>query len=161
MRDLVTVVGYVNLVGFVLLGAIGLRQWRSRRDSAAAWVALTFGALAFVVLAARLVPKHPHAFWELALQRVDIAVLVLFPYLLFRFTMAFGDPPRQLYRFVSAMSVALVVWTFALPHIPASDEKRPAVFTAYLVVFLVHWTILSVASAWLLWSAGRQQPTVA
>jgi signal transduction histidine kinase len=161
VRDLVTIVGYVNLVGFVLLGAIGVRQWRSRRDSAAAWVALTFAALAFVVLAGRLVPKHPHAFWELALQRVDIAVLVLFPYLLFRFTMAFGHPPRQLFRFVSTMSVALVVWTFALPHIPAPDEKRPVVFTAYLVVFLVHWTILSVASAWLLWNAGRRQPTVA
>ena len=46
MRGLVTVVGYVNLVAFVVLGAVGVRQWRSRRDVAAAWVALTFAALA-------------------------------------------------------------------------------------------------------------------
>ena len=161
MRGLVTVVGYVNLVAFVVLGAVGVRQWRSRRDVAAAWVALTFAALAFVVIAGRLVPKHPHAFWELALQRVDLALLVVFPYLLFRFTMAFGDPPRRLFRFVSAMTVGLVVWTFALPHIPASGQKRSVMFTAYIVVFLIHWTVLSVSSASLLWKAGRRQPTVA
>jgi signal transduction histidine kinase len=161
VRDLVTVVGWVNLVAFVVLGAVGVRQWRARRDRAAWWVALTFGALALVVVVGRLITEHPHGFGELAAQRIAVALLVLFPYLLFRFTMAFGTPARSLYRFVSAMSVLLVIWTFALPHFPESGEKRSAVFDVYLAAFLVHWTVLSVAAARQLWRAGRPQPTVA
>jgi signal transduction histidine kinase len=161
MRELVQVVGYVNVVAFCVLGAVAVAQWRIRRDRAAAWIALAFGALALVVLVGRAIPKHPHGFGEVAAQRLDIAVLVLFPYLLFRFTMAFREPSHRLYQFVSSMSIVLVVWTFALPHFPTDGERRSGVFTAYLVVFLIHWTVLSVASAWRLWWAGRGQPTVA
>jgi signal transduction histidine kinase len=161
VHELVQVVGYVNLVAFVALGVIAVRHWRQRRDRAAAWIALAFAALAVVVLVARAVPKHPHAFAELFAQRLDVAVLVVFPYLLFRFTIEFRDPPRRLYLFVSALSVALVIWTFALPHFPEEGQSRPPEFIAYLVVFLVHWVVLATTSSWLLWTAGLRQPSVA
>src|SRR4051812_28262635 len=128
MSELVQVVAYVNLVAFVALAVVAVLQWRMRRDRAAAWVALCFGALAVVVLLGQLIPEHPGSFGSNLLLRIDIAFLVVFPYLLFRFTMALGRPDRRLYAFVSAMTVILVIWTFALPHIPERGEPRSVAF---------------------------------
>jgi signal transduction histidine kinase len=161
MSELVQVVAYVNLVAFVALAVVAVLQWRTRRDRAAAWAALCFGALAVVVLLGQVIPEHPGSFGSNLLLRIDVAFLVVFPYLLFRFTMAFGPPDRRLYAFVSAMSVILVIWTFALPHFPERGEPRSVAFNVYVVFFVIHWAVLSVASAWRLWRAGRRQPTVA
>src|SRR5207248_2794558 len=59
------------------------------------------------------------------------------------------------------LALVLVVWTFLLPSIPQAGEKRPPVFIAYLVVFIIHWAVLSTVSAFRLWRAGAAQPTVA
>ena len=126
MHALVQVVGIVNLVAFAGLAAIAIRQWRRRRDTAAAWVALSLAALAFVATIGRLLPTHPHGFSEGALARVELAVLVLFPYLLYRFTTAFREAPGILQRFVNVMTSIMVVWSFALPRLPATGEHRPA-----------------------------------
>ena len=159
--SLTDVIGYFNLVAFAALGIIAIREWRRRRQRAAAWAAASFGALGIVVVLGQLVPDDPEGFVEIALQRVDIAVLVVFPYLLYRFTTAFRMAPRPLEWVVSLATAALVVWTFALPDVPESGEPRPAWFWAYLVAFLVHWTALSVVVAGRLWRAGRGQPSVA
>jgi signal transduction histidine kinase len=148
-------------VVFVALAAVTGIQWSRRRDSAAGWVALAFLTLGIVVLAGKLLPQHPHNLGEKAFLRFDLALLVVFPYLLFRFTTAFQRPVLALSRFVVVMTVALVVWSFALPSIPQSGESWPALFTAYAVLFLVHWTVLTVASSVTLWRAGRGQPSVA
>jgi signal transduction histidine kinase len=155
------VFGYVNLIAFTALGAVAIGQWRSRHDRAAGWVAAAFGSIAFVVLVGRAVPMHPHLLVEKALARVDIAALVIFPYLLFRFARTFGRQYRRFDLYVGSLSVVLVVWTFAIPHIPEQGERRSAGFNAYLVVFLIHFGVLLVFVAWRLWTAGRGQPTVA
>src|SRR2546426_439759 len=67
----------------------------------------------------------------------------------------------NLVAFIALGAVALVGWTFALPSIPQSGEHRPASFTAWLVVFFVHWSVLSIVSAVSLWRAGAAQPSVA
>ena len=59
------------------------------------------------------------------------------------------------------LTVALVIWTFALPRIPQPGEHRPASFTAWIVVFFLHWSLLSIVAASSLWRAGSAQPTVA
>src|SRR5207253_10856103 len=74
VHALVQVVGIVNLVAFAGLAAIAIRQWRRRRDTAAAWVALSLAALAFVATIGRLLPTHPHGFGEGALARVEVAL---------------------------------------------------------------------------------------
>jgi hypothetical protein len=56
-----------------------------------------------------LLPDHPGSFGANLLLRIAIAALVVFPYLLFRFTMAFGRPARSLHAFVSCLSIVLVV----------------------------------------------------
>jgi K+-sensing histidine kinase KdpD len=160
VRTLVTTIGIANSVIFVALAALALRRFRARRDIATGWLSLAFAALGLIVTFGRLVPARPHGLPALAGQRLDIELLVLFPYLLYRFATAFVPPSRRLQAVVSSLTAVLSVWTFALPHVPASGEHRSAAFQAYVVAFVVHWTVLSVAVTVRLWSAGRQQPSV-
>jgi signal transduction histidine kinase len=145
----------------VALAAIALHRWHLRRDRASAWIALAFIAIALIVTVGRLVPSHPHNVAELAGQRFDVELLVLFPFLLYRFATEFVPPGRRLRIVVGAFTVGLTIWTFALPHVPASGEHWQPSFVAYIAVFLLHWIVLSIAVTTRLWRAGRGQPSVA
>jgi hypothetical protein len=70
---------YISLVAYAALALATLNQWRLRRDRAAAWAAAAFSALGIVVVVGQVVPDHPHGFAERAQQKLDIAVLLLFP----------------------------------------------------------------------------------
>ena len=83
----------------------------------------------------RLVPANPHGAAEDALQRLEIELLVLFPYLLYRFATEFVRPSLRLQRLVAVMTIGLSIWTFALRSIPAAGEPRSASFLAYVIVF--------------------------
>jgi signal transduction histidine kinase len=144
-----------------VLAARATRRWRIRRDTAAAWLALAFVSIALLVTVGRLVPAHPSGFLEHVAQRLDIELLVLFPYLLYRFATTFVPPERLLQRIVASLTVGLTVFTFALPHFPASGEKWSPGFAVYVAAFFVHWTLLSVSVTVRLWRAGRDQPSVA
>ena len=161
MRQLAEYIGYLNLALYTGVALVALWQWRAGRGRAALWAALAFGALAFVVDLGHALPEEPTNDLEAVAGRVLITVLVLFPYLLYRFTTAFRPPTRRLERMLGLMTVALLVWTFTLPEIPADGGPRPAWFVAYLIAFLVHWTVLSVVVAARLWRAGRGEPNVA
>ena len=160
MNTFVEVVRYVNVVAFTAVGIAAVRQWSLRRDRASKWGAISFAALALVVLSGVVLPEDPMGLFENALQRVDVALLLLFPYLLYRFTKAFRPPSARLERVVTALTVVMVGATFALPSFPETGEERPWWFALYLAGFLVHWTVLSAAVAWRLWAAGQRQPGV-
>jgi signal transduction histidine kinase len=153
----------VSLAAYVALALATINQWRRRRDRAAAWAALCFGTLGLVVVLGQkqIVPDHPHGFVENFFQRLDIAFLLLFPYLLHRFTTVFRHATSALERGLGLMTVAMIVWTFSLPHFPETGEARTGWFFAYLAGFLIHWTVLSTVAATRLWRAGRGQPVVA
>jgi signal transduction histidine kinase len=161
VRGLVDAVGYVNLALFTLLGLIALLQWRAGRGKAGLWAALTFADLALVADVGRVLPEDPDTTAERLALKILIAALVLFPYLLYRFTTAFEPPTLRLERFVGLMTVTVVVWTFLLPDIPGEGEDRPLSFTVYIAAFLVHWTLLTIIVALRLWRAGRDEPGVA
>jgi signal transduction histidine kinase len=153
--------GYVNLVLFTVVALVALRQWRLGRGRAGLWAALTFGTLALVVDVAPLIDETPDQPIENLLRHTLVAVLVLFPYLLYRFTTAFEPPTRRLEQLLGLMTAVLLVWTYLLSEIPAEGEPRSTGFTVYLVAFLFHWTALSVVVAIRLWRGGRAAPTVA
>jgi signal transduction histidine kinase len=161
LHQVVTALNVVTSVAFALLAAIAVRRWRRKRDHAAGWLALSFLALGLIVTVGRLIPSHPHGLVLGALLRVEIELLVLFPYLGYRFATGFVPPSRRLQRVVGALTVGLSIWTFALPTIPASGDPRPSGFLVYIIAFLVHWTLLSVVVTTRLWRAGRGQPSVA
>jgi signal transduction histidine kinase len=143
------------------LAVLATRRWRDRRDTAAAWLALAFLAIALLVTVGRLVPAHPHGALQYLAQRLDVELLVLFPYLLYRFATTFVPPGRTLQRIVTGLTVSLTVFTFVLSHFPASGESWSPGFAAYVAAFFVHWTLLSSAVTLRLWRAGRDQPSVA
>jgi signal transduction histidine kinase len=95
------------------------------------------------------------------LLRFEIELLVLFPYLGYRFATGFVPPSRRLQRVVNLLTFGLSIWTFALPTVPAAGDPRPSGFLFYVVAFLVHWTLLSIVVITRLWRAGRGQPSVA
>jgi signal transduction histidine kinase len=161
LHELVTSLSVVNSVVFGVLAAIAVRRWHRKRDAAAGWLALSFLALGLILTFGRLMPEHPHGFVLGFLLRFEIELLVLFPYLGYRFATSFVPPSRRLQRIVGLLTVGLSVWTFALPSIPAAGDPRPSGFLLYVVAFLVHWTLLSIVVITRLWRAGRAQPSVA
>jgi signal transduction histidine kinase len=161
LHELSSALNVVNSVLFVVLAAVAVRRWLRKRDDAAGWLTVSFLALGLIVTAGRLIPAHPHGLVPGALLRLEIELLVLFPYLGYRFATAFVPPSRRLQRVVGLLTVGLSVWTFALPSVPAAGDPRPSGFLVYIIAFLVHWTLLSVVVATRLWRAGRGQPSVA
>ena len=161
MQQVVEYGGYVNLVLFTAVALVALRQWRLGRGRAGLWAALTFGTLALVLDVAPLLDESPDRAIETFAQRTLIAVLVLFPYLLYRFSAAFERPTRWLERWLGLMTLVLVVWTYALPDVPSEGEPRSTSFVVFVLAFLFHWTALTVVVAIRLWRAGLKAPTVA
>ncbi|MDX6424949.1 MAG: hypothetical protein QOD52_354 [Gaiellaceae bacterium] len=161
MHELSSALNVVNSVLFVVLAAVAVRRWLRKRDDAAGWLTVSFLALGLILTAGRLIPAHPHGFVLGALLRLEIELLVLFPYLGYRFATAFVPPSRRLQRVVGLLTIGLSIWTFALPIIPAAGDPRPTGFLVYIIAFLVHWTLLSVVVTTRLWRAGRGQPSVA
>jgi signal transduction histidine kinase len=160
MTRAVSIIGDVDLALYVLAAIHAARIALRMGSRAGAWAAATFGALAVVVVVGRLLPTHPHG-GDVAVQRLLIVLLVLFPYLLYRFTTAFEPAAQRSARLLGVLTAAMAVWTIALPHFPASGEHRSADFTAYLVAFVIHWSVFTIVSAVRLWRAGRGQPSVA
>ena len=150
----------INIVGYVALAAVMLHGWRRRRDRVSTWAAVAFGSLGLLELLA-LLPDHAGNLPERAVGRGEIALLVLFPYLLFRFATAFRTGRRRLENALFAPAAALLAWTAVLPRVPHSGEPWPPEFRAYVAFFLVVWTAFSVLTAARLALAGRAQPTVA
>ncbi|HZP15750.1 MAG TPA: hypothetical protein VFA96_08000, partial [Nocardioides sp.] len=161
MKVAVETLQYISLVAYAVLALATLNQWRLRRDRAAAWAAAAFGALGIVVILGQVVPDHPHGFGARFAQKVDIAILLLFPYLLHRFTTVFRTATSRLEQALGLMTVAMIVWTFSIPKFPGPGEHRSAGIIAYLAGFLIHWTVLSAVSSARLWRAGAAQPSVA
>ncbi|MBA3841959.1 MAG: hypothetical protein H0X39_04960 [Actinobacteria bacterium] len=151
----------MNTIVFVALSVLALRQWRRRRDSAAGWLAFAFLTLGLIVTVGRLVPTHPHGLLEDIPQRLDIELLVLFPYFIYRFAAVFSPLSARIRVLVLALTIGLTVWTFALPRFPATGEYRPPWFIAYIIAFVVHWAVLSTVVAFQLWTAGGGQPSIA
>jgi signal transduction histidine kinase len=160
VHALVITVGVINSVSLAVLAVVAVRLWITHRSRAAGWLAFAFTAIALLVTVGRLVPSHPHGAFEYLAQRLDIELLVLFPFLVYRFATTFVPPGLLLQRLVPALTIALTVFTFALPRIPAAEESWSAVFVVYVVAFFVHWTLLSISVTVRLLFAGRGQPSV-
>lgn len=161
MSAIVEAVGYVNLALLTALAFAAVWLWRKRESRSAMWAAATFAVLAVVVDVGRLLPDDPSGAAEQLAVRFLVALLVLFPYLLYRFSSSFESTAPRLERLVALLTLAILVWTFALPDFPSEGEPRSTGFQIYLGAFVFHWTLLTVVVAVRLWRAGRGQPSVA
>jgi signal transduction histidine kinase len=160
MRALADVLGHVNVFVFAAIAFVCLWQWLRRRDEPARWAALTFALLGTVALAGEILDavygEDGAGGW---VDKIIVALIVFFPYLLFRFGASFSRPSREIELAAAALTAAVVVWALFV-EIPPEGTPRPAAFTAFIVGLLVQWTLLSLYVAWRLWRAGGGQPTV-
>lgn len=141
---------------------VAVRDRRRRpTDRASLWAAMTFLSIAAVVVGGRIFADEPSSSGEELVRRVDIALLVLFPFLLYRFTTALRPSRVWFERYVAVLTALLVVATFALPSFPDEGEARTVWFDLYLVGFLFHWVVLLIAVSVRLWRAGNGEPGVA
>lgn len=158
MSSALHVLVYLNLVIFVALALASTRHWLSQRSPEAFWGAASFVLLAATVAVADLLPDSET---PLLVTKLLVVGLVLFPYFLYRFMVAFSKAGRALERLAFAYTAALIIWTLLLPSLPEDDEPRSPAFIAFVIAFLVHWLAFSLIAAVRLWQAGRGQPSVA
>lgn len=161
MQDVTGLVQYVNLALYTAVAVVAVQQWRRHRERAGLWAALTFVALATVADAGQALPEHADATWEKVAGRLLVAVLVIFPYLLYRFATSFRPTTPRIGLLVASLTLTMVVWTFVQPVFPEQGEPWPTSFVVYVAGFTVHWTFLTIVVAWQLWTAGRGEASVA
>jgi hypothetical protein len=142
---------------------VALIQWRRRPGRSSLWLVATFGVLAAVVLAGLILPEDssdPAVEW---IGRVLLAVLVLFPYFLYRFTTSLLRPIPWVSVVGTVLTASIAIVAFLLPAFPDEDLDGPVPgwLRVYILALLVQWVFLSGAVAIRLWRAGRGQPTVA
>jgi PAS domain S-box-containing protein len=152
---------YLTDALFVGLAGVCYIQWRRQGSAAAAWLALTFGSLAAVVLVGLALGASGTGQPSLWVTRLLLAFLVLFPYLLFRFTAALDPAARRTEGLLGFLTGAALLWTLLLPGLPQEGGPRPRWLFAYLLALLLEWTAASAVAAVKLWRAGRGQPTAA
>jgi hypothetical protein len=160
-ETLKNVLDYVSATAFALLGLVSLWYWLQRRDRPSLWAAQCFGTLGAVALAGQVLPETADSNFEIVAQRVLVVALLLFPYLLFRFTAAFDPSSRRLQWSAAAATAGLIAWTIALPHFPQTGEHRSLGESLYLYAIVLQFGILSTIGGYRLWRAGREQPSVA
>ena len=160
MRALADALGHVNVFVVAAIAFVCLRQWRRRRDEPARWAALTFALLGAVALAGEIIDavygEDGAGVW---MDKILVALIALFPYLLFRFGASFVRPRREIELAAVTLTAVVFVWAFFV-EIPEEGTAWPAAFTAFIAALLTQWTLLSFYVALRLWRAGDGQPTV-
>jgi PAS domain S-box-containing protein len=162
---MVQVTQYLTAAVFVVL--TGVICWRWARDRGAAgtsgWAAATFASFAGLLVVGLISPQQgslsPAWAW---VARVTITLLVLFPWLLFRFAGGFHCPSTWFRRVALLLTAVVVVWGWFLPGLGGPAGQAPApVVVAYIWALMAQWGVLLVWVGVRLWQAGRHEPPVA
>ena len=160
-KQLDQVLHFLQAVVYVGVFVAALIHWRRHRGAPSAWLMASFGVMAAVVLAGQVLPEEPGGSAEAWATKALIAVLVLFPYCLYRFTATMIRPTRWVYVAAAVLTGSVAILPLFLPPFPGGDEPLPTWAEVYVIGLLTQWVFLSGVVAVRLWRAGRAQPTVA
>ena len=162
MAGLELVLEWVTLIAFVALGVVTFVLWQQRKDRPSFWMFLTFLDLSVVVVVGEILELFEGQ-ESMALdyaQKILVAVLLLFPYSLYRVAHSFAAGAR-IAHWVAAIPTAIVVaWTFFVPRFPEEGEPRPDEFQVFAYAILFQWVLCSLLVAIRFWRAGTGQPPV-
>jgi signal transduction histidine kinase/CheY-like chemotaxis protein len=156
VETIVEIASYVGASVFIALTAVGIVRAR-RQPRAGRRAAIAFGTIAFILTLAIVLPEESDQ--PLWFGKLLIAVLLAFPYLLYRFTESFHSYPEAVRRIALGAVVLVAAATLFLPDV-SDSASQPAWTYAYLPLVLVYWTGLSSITAWQLWRSGKGHPTV-
>ena len=162
MQDVWQALQYLVAAAFVFLAVVATREWFARRDAPTKWLALTFLSIGVIAAVGLFQPEDPPdtTFWTWFIK-IEIIILIAFPYLLFRFGATFGAMTRRTELAAAALFGGLAIWTLFLPEFPEPDTEPTGQFLYYTYALLAMWTILSLIVTYKLWVAGRHQPPLA
>jgi PAS domain S-box-containing protein len=159
---------YLTAAVFVVLtGVVSVRCWRDRSVSRTSgwWAAATFGCFAALLVLGLVADElEPAAAGRAWIARVTITLLVLFPWLMFRFAAGFRAASPWLHRAVATLTAVVAVSGWFLPGLgdPEADTAtRPVVIVVYLWALIGQWVTLLGWAGFQLWRAGRHEPPVA
>lgn len=155
------VVHVAELLLFGGLTVAAAQRWRAQRDRAGIWAAATFGDVTLVVASSFVLDPASESDLASWIRKFLVAILLLFPYCLFRYGAEFEKPSVTMRRLAVGLTVAVMGWTFLLGKLHGENAPRTTALTLFVVGVLVQWTILSAWSARVLWRTGRGQATVA
>lgn len=164
MDTLIQVTRYLNVVFLTGLALVLFAQWRTRKDRPSLWACLTFAVLALGFLARRILPEDPQTASAQFVDKLTVALLLVFPYLLYRTVSALEPRRKWLDVPAAVVAAAVVVSIFALPaSIEAllDSDPRPAWFAVFISLVVVYWVGLSFTVAARSWRSSRGLPPVA
>lgn len=142
---------------FLLAGLAALRLWWRHRSPATAWLLATF-AIFSVLIVSTLV--DPEVMETGALGRALTMLLLVSPYLLFRFADAVVPAHRGVRWAADLLTVLVVAGTALLPEVPGDTGARSVVQNLWFVTALMYWAASNVAAGWLLVRGSVGEPGV-
>jgi hypothetical protein len=155
----VDVIRWLVTAAFVVVALLGVRLWWRGRSPATGWLTVMFAGLSGALLVNRLLPEE-RAGLAAAVGIAASAVVVLFPYLLFRFVDSLEPVSRRARALVTAGMAVVVSVTVGVLAATGAGADPSAAYRALVLGVLGVWTALTGWVVWRLWSAGRSQPTV-
>ena len=160
MRNTLEFLRYLNSCTTVLIGLACLYQWKRHRTAPARWAAMAFGSISAITIAGLIINPQPGEQLSGLFINALLAVLVLFPYFLYRFTASFENPGRLLTRIVDGSTLLIVAATLLLPSIPTTGAPESLEWKLWSAAVVAQWSFLFIVVGTKLWRAGRGQPTV-
>ncbi|MGH2806163.1 MAG: hypothetical protein ACRDKT_02690 [Actinomycetota bacterium] len=161
METLLEILRWATTVAFVGLAVVTGLRWSSDRSAPNFWMLLTFVDLGAIAVIGRFLPEETEAAGLHWVVVAVIAILLLFPYFLYRVAAAFTRGSRIMDAIAVVLTAVVVVWSVLLPEFPGPDEPQTAAFQAFVNVVLLQWVLLSTIVAIRFWRGGRDQPAVA
>lgn len=151
-------VTYVLDALFLLAGLAALRLWWRHRSPATAWLLATFAIFSLLILTTLV---ESEAMETGVLGRVLVVLLLVSPYLLFRFADAIVPTIRWVRRTADILTVVVVVTTALLPEVPGDDTgPRTLVQNLWFATVLSYWAASNLAAGWLLVRGSMGEPGV-
>jgi PAS domain S-box-containing protein len=154
------VIQNLQLVSYGGVAAVALLHWRRRPGRASAWLAASFGVMAVVIIAGRLIPEESSGAQVEFARKALVSVLVLFPYFLYRFMITFVRPIPWFKNAATALTALVAFVPLLLPPFPEAGSARPIWLQVYVTLLLIQWVVLTGVVAIRLWRASRGQPTL-
>lgn len=155
--DATDILRNIAIAIFALASLVAAREWSRSRNRPALWAAAALTCIALANLAFAT-PETPPWAWT---EKVGIALLLLFPWLLVLFSASFEPARHRRTSWAAGLVTAtLVGWHLLLPDIPEDLEAWPGWLLPWVSAVLATWVVLALLVATRLWRAGSHQPAV-
>jgi hypothetical protein len=160
MESVLEILRWAVTAAFAALAVVTGLKWRERRSAPNFWMFLTFLDLGVIAFIGRLLPEDTEAAGLHYVVAALIAVLLLFPYFLYRVASAFTRGSKVMDAIAAVLTAVVVIAAFAVPEFPGPDDPQPGWWRAYLYLILLQWVLLSTIVAIRFWRGGTNQPPV-